>query len=80
VISPKLEGMPKREFVECHYNELAQAREPSLSETGLIAWAKASSVSEISAILRVLFIRIDADLDQEMLCHERIGSWMVVNT
>jgi len=30
--------------------------------------------------LRVLFIRIDADFDQEMLCHKRVGSWMMVNT
>jgi len=30
--------------------------------------------------LCVLFIRIDANLDQEMLCHEWVGSWMVVNT
>ena len=29
--------------------------------------------------LCVLFARIDADLDKEMLCHERVGSWMVVN-
>jgi len=30
--------------------------------------------------LRVLFLRIDANLDQGMLCHEWVGSWMVVNT
>jgi len=30
--------------------------------------------------LRVLFVRIDVNLDQGMLCHERVGSWMVVNT
>ncbi|QCD86514.1 hypothetical protein DEO72_LG3g1037 [Vigna unguiculata] len=42
---------PKREFVEWHCNELAQAREPSLSKTGLVAWAKAFSLSEISAVL-----------------------------
>ena len=22
-------------------------------------------------------VRIDANVDQEMLCHERVGSWMV---
>jgi len=27
----------------------------------------------------VLFVRIDENTDQEMLCHERVGSWMVVN-
>jgi len=26
-----------------------------------------------------LFVRIDANVDQGMLCHERVGSWMVVN-
>ena len=25
-------------------------------------------------------LRVKADLDQEMLCHEQVGSWMVVNT
>jgi len=25
-----------------------------------------------------LFVCIDANVDQEMLCHERVGSWMVV--
>jgi len=28
----------------------------------------------------VLFARIDTDVDQEMMCHERVGSWMVINT
>ncbi|QCE03383.1 hypothetical protein DEO72_LG8g1407 [Vigna unguiculata] len=60
---------------------LAQARvprlsenswKPRLSEIGLIARAKASSLSENSAVLRVLFVHLDADLDQEMLCHERV--------
>ncbi|QCE03848.1 hypothetical protein DEO72_LG8g1877 [Vigna unguiculata] len=63
VISPKLEGRAQREFVECHCNELAQAREPNLSKTGLITCAKASSLSEINAVLDVLLVHIDADLD-----------------
>ena len=42
---------PKREFAYCHCNALAQAREPSLSETSLVTWAKASSLSENSAVL-----------------------------
>ncbi|QCE03387.1 hypothetical protein DEO72_LG8g1411 [Vigna unguiculata] len=39
---------PKRELAENHYNSLAQAREPSLSKTDILAWAKASSLSENS--------------------------------
>jgi len=37
---------PKQVFVPCYCHRLAQAREPSLSESGLIAQAKASSLSE----------------------------------
>jgi len=48
---PSEKASPKREFAECHCNALAQAREPSLSETGLIALAKASSLSEHSVVL-----------------------------
>jgi len=29
--------------------------------------------------LCVLFVRIDVNVDQKMLCHELVGSWMVVN-
>jgi len=38
------------------------------------------SDSAVGFDLCELFGRNDVDLDQEMLCHERVGSWMVVNT
>jgi len=54
-------------------------RRLSLSETGLVAQAKVSSPSEYSAVCVRGFVRIEVDVDQEILCHERVGSWMVVN-
>ena len=48
---PSEKASPKREFVECHCNALTQARKPSSSETVLVTWTKASSLSEENVVL-----------------------------
>jgi len=47
---PSEKGSPKRDLTFSPYSTLAQGRKFSLSETGLVAQAKTSSLSEFSAV------------------------------
>ena len=58
---------------------LAQAKKFSLSEIGLVAQAKASSPIEHNAVCVRCLYSLMRNLDKGMLCHERVGSWMMVN-